>query len=374
MSDHFSGPAVMGDPSVDITDFYAFPSPERPGHLVLIMDVFPMATSQSLFSDVVTYRFRLRPLTRSGGSVAHGKAEYTIDITFTDVTEGPSVQKGDVVTSDGRKASFAVGEPLERDGMRVFAGLISDPFFMDVEAAIRTDALGKLSFNKEGVNTVQFRDVLSIVVEVPCAPIVERFDGVALAGTIAENIVTRRGKPLRIERLGRPEIKNFVLQSTTHDPRAKGVELRDLYNREDAFALSREYRPLYESRLDANLEFFDGLDGKTAWPLAADERHPLRDLLIGDVLIVDLARAFAPGNFLEIERALIDNRPHESAGGRWLDDDILDELLTLLVNGGRGERLGDGVDAPTKPASRSFPYVREPNKRVDLPIPAFVES
>ena len=29
MSDHFSGPAVMGDPSVDITDFYAFPSPER---------------------------------------------------------------------------------------------------------------------------------------------------------------------------------------------------------------------------------------------------------------------------------------------------------------------------------------------------------
>ena len=30
MSDHFSGPAVMGDPSVDITDFYAFPSPRTP--------------------------------------------------------------------------------------------------------------------------------------------------------------------------------------------------------------------------------------------------------------------------------------------------------------------------------------------------------
>ena len=45
MSDHFSGPAVMGDPAVDITDFYAFPSPERSGNLVLIMNVFPMATS-----------------------------------------------------------------------------------------------------------------------------------------------------------------------------------------------------------------------------------------------------------------------------------------------------------------------------------------
>ena len=72
MSDHFSGPAVMGDPAVDITDFYAFVSPERPGNLVLIMDVFPMATSQSFFSDIVTHRFRLRPLVRSNGGVTHG--------------------------------------------------------------------------------------------------------------------------------------------------------------------------------------------------------------------------------------------------------------------------------------------------------------
>jgi hypothetical protein len=91
-------------------------------------------------------------------------------------------------------------------------------------------------------------------------------------------------------------------------------------------------------------------------------------------LILDLAQAFAPGNFLEIERALIDNRSSKSAGGRWLDDDILDELLTWMVNGGRGERFGDGVDAPTKPASLSFPYVREPNRRADLPLPAFLRS
>ena len=128
------------------------------------------------------------------------------------------------------------------------------------------------------------------------------FDGTTLVGAIAENVVTRRGKPIRIERLGRPEIKNFVLANPTRDPRTKGIELRDLYNREDAFALSKEYRPLYESRLDANLAFFDGLDGKTAWPLGPDGRHPLRDLLIDDFLILDLAHAFAPGNFLEIER------------------------------------------------------------------------
>ena len=373
MSDHFSGPAVMGDPAVDITDFYAFLSPERAGNLVLIMDVFPLATSQSFFSDVITHRFRLRPLVRSNGSVTHGAVEYTVDVSFNDVPEGTSVQKGNIVTSDGREASFVVGEALEQDGMRVFAGLVSDPFFMDVEAALRTDISGQLSFNT-AVNTVQFRDVLAIVVEVPFAPIVERFDGVTLVGAVAENVVTRRGKPIRIERLGRPEIKNFVLANPMRDPRTKGVELRDLYNREDAFALSREYRSLYESRLDANLTFFDGLDGKTAWPLRSDGCHPLRDLLIGDFLILDLARPFAHGNFLEIERSLINNQQHETPGGRWLDDDILDEMLTLIVNGGRGERFGDGVETPTKPASLSFPYVREPNNRTDLPLPAFLRS
>ena len=59
----------------------------------------------------------------------------------------PQFRKGNIVTSDGREASFVVGEPLEQDGMRVFAGLVSDPFFMDVEAALRTDMSGKLSFD-----------------------------------------------------------------------------------------------------------------------------------------------------------------------------------------------------------------------------------
>ncbi|NKJ73362.1 DUF4331 domain-containing protein [Rhizobium leguminosarum bv. viciae] len=372
MSDHFSGPAVMDDPAVDITDFYAFPSPERPGNLVLIINAFPMATSQSFFSDVVTYRFRLRPLTRSGGSFVHGPAEHAIDVRFSDVPDGTSVQKGTVVTPDGREAGFVSGEPFELDGMRVYAGLVSDPFFMDVEATIRTDMSGKLSFRTEGTNTVEFRDVLTIVLEVPFASIIEHFDGVTLIAAVAETLLARGSKPVRFERVGRPEIKNVMLSNATREP--KGVELRDLYNREDAFSLSREYRPLYESRVDATLAFFDGLDGEIAWPPAADGRHPMRDLLLSDYLVLDLAHTFATGNFLEIERAVLEDLPHATAGGRWLDDDILDEMLTLLVNGGRGERLGDGVDGPTNPAAPVFPYVRQANQRTDLPVPAFVEK
>ncbi len=371
MSDHFSGPAVITDPAADITDFFAFPSPERPGNLVLIMDVFPLATPNSMFSDALTHRFRLRPLMRSGANLAPGESEYVIDVTFDDASAG--TQKGRVVASDGRAASFVVGEALEQEGMRVFAGLSSDPFFMDVEAAIRTDVSGKLSFDT-AVNTVQDRDVLAIVVEIPFAPIVTLFNGVTLIAAVSETLVNRRGAPIRLERVGRPEMKNVIIASPARDPRAPGIELRDLYNREDTFTLSPVYRPLYESRFDANLAFYDGLDGETAWPVGPGGSHKLRDLFIDDFLILDLAYGFAPGGFLAIERALTNDRPHFSAGGRWLDDDILDELLTLMVSGPGGARFGDGVDAPTKPGSLIFPHVREPNRRSDIPLPAFLRG
>ena len=62
MSDHNSGPRALADPVVDITDMYVFPNPERPGLLVLVLDVFPNAEPAALFSDVVDYRFRVRPV------------------------------------------------------------------------------------------------------------------------------------------------------------------------------------------------------------------------------------------------------------------------------------------------------------------------
>ena len=51
----------------------------------------------------------------------------------------------------------------------------------------------------------------------------------------------------------------------------------------------------------------------------------------------------------------------ETCGGRSLNDDIVDSLYTLLVNGGNGPRVRDGVDQATQPASRSFPYLVSPN-------------
>src|SRR5260370_39449835 len=63
MSDHISGPRALSDPIADITDVYAFPSPERSGRLVLVMNTLPFAKPWDALSEGLIYRFRLRPLT-----------------------------------------------------------------------------------------------------------------------------------------------------------------------------------------------------------------------------------------------------------------------------------------------------------------------
>ena len=100
MSDHISGPRAIADPVTDITDVYAFPSPESPRHLVLVMNVFPYAGPSAVFSDAVMYRLRVRSASiasdRRGFDV--GADEFTFDCTF-DVPAGadngaPPVQRG----------------------------------------------------------------------------------------------------------------------------------------------------------------------------------------------------------------------------------------------------------------------------------------
>jgi hypothetical protein len=46
------------------------------------------------------------------------------------------------------------------------------------------------------------------------------------------------------------------------------------------FRLGPYYLEAYRSRLNANLAFYDGLDGKTDWPLNDQGDHPLTEFLL----------------------------------------------------------------------------------------------
>src|SRR5829696_1504923 len=89
MSDHISGPRALLDPIADITDVYAFPSPERPGRLVLVMNTLPFAPVEGRFSDGLIYRFRLRAVDvnsdeRRVEASGSGSPEWVLDCVFDD--------------------------------------------------------------------------------------------------------------------------------------------------------------------------------------------------------------------------------------------------------------------------------------------------
>jgi Domain of unknown function (DUF4331) len=367
MSDHFSGPRALIDPAADISDVFAFPAPDNQQHLVVVMDVFGKSGPSAVFSDAVIYRFRMRPVdiaaTGPEAVFAPSKSEITFDCTF-DVPSGLAraarpVQYGRCLMPNGRTISFRADHENGgvADGVRVFAGQRSEPFFLDVRMIEKTVATGKLSFKPKGSDTLYGTNILAIVIKLEWRKMLK---GGPLFAVVCETLAAGK-RPVRIERVGRPEIKNVSLSWKMFDQVNKDLEIRDLYNSEDAFDLKPDYFDAYRLRMNANLAFYDGLDGKIDWPFDRHGNHPLTRLLLADFLVVDASKPFAETSYFEIERSMLEGRTHATPGGRWLNEDIMDFVFTLYVNGGNGPSINDGIDAPIAWSSKTFPYLAPPN-------------
>ncbi len=217
----------------------------------------------------------------------------------------------------------------------------------------------RLAFPAKGTNATDGLNILSIVVELDVATVLGSAPGTLFA--VAMETVTAGKYPMRLERVGRVEIKNQLLTEYGVDTVNRDLDLRDLYNQEDPFQLAPYYVGAYRARLNANLAVLDGIDGKIDWPLQPDGTHPLTELLLGDYQVVDVAKPYAEDSYLEIERALLQGHAHETCGGRLLNDDAIDMNFTFIVTAGNGPRISDGVDQVTVRASQSFPYLAPPN-------------
>src|SRR5436190_5830264 len=251
MSDHISGPRALSVPIADITDVYAFPSPERPGHLVLVMNTLPFASPSALLSEGLVYRLRLRPLSVGGpdepAPFAVATEQFTFDCVFSDPANSDGARAGEQAGActipGGDTDSFNVNDEQGGSGagVRVFAGPRWDPFIMDAPAALKTIATGKLAFTDPSAIYLDGKNVLSLVVELDCAKVL---GGVELVGVIAETL-TRGKLTVRIERVGRPEVKNMMLAPKQFDTVNRDLEIRDLYNMEDAFKLADGHQGPY---------------------------------------------------------------------------------------------------------------------------------
>jgi len=288
---------------------------------VLVLNTLPFAQPSDRLSDGLVYRFRLRPLT--GGTpgdpmpFAVRPEEFVFDCVFSPpagANRGQDAeQEGTCITPAGETVSFRVNDERggSGHGVRVFAGPRWDPFIMDARAALKTIATGKLAFTDPSSIFLDGKNVLSLVVEVDS----ELLNGAELVGVVAETL-TRGRFNVRIERVGRPEVKNMMLAPKQFDQVNRDLEIRDLYNVEDAFHLGQTYQGAYRARLNANLAFWDGLDGRTDWAMDGNGDHPLTRLVLADFLVVDVTKPYIEkGSFLEIELAALGGRAHETCGG-----------------------------------------------------------
>lgn len=362
-SDHLDGPATTGDPTIDINDMYAFQSPQNARRLVLVMNVHPNAGRSTWFSHALEYRFRLRPVSIAGkGANAGfkvGKREIGFACTFTSLRRSGrrKRQYGRCHTPKG-KVNLTVGRATTnkgyaRHGIRVFAGLRLDPFFMDVEGFMRSAKQGSLNFTRR--NGAQNANTLSIILEIDAARFLP--DPHTMYGIVSE-VRTRGKRSVVVDTYGRPEVANVILSDPGFDPTNQSIDVRDLFNRHDPFGKPGPYASPFGARFNANLHKIDKLDGRVDWPLQG-AGHPLTAMMQKDFTVIDLSKPVANGSWFEIERAIVAGRPHTTGGGRWLNDDIVDIQLSFLIARDRS-KISDGVNQATRRAGRKFPYLRKP--------------
>ena len=360
MSDHVDGPRQIGDPPADITDLFAFTSPEIPARTVLAMCVFPSAGESAVFSNVIDYAIAIRRVTVGGvGNAAKFvpaneqlRFSFRFKVLERDAT-GKVLQHGVCILPDGRELPVMVndekGTSTAEGDFRVFAGLRSDPFYLAWDA-------GEL---KKLPNLLQHTNVLCIVVEFDTRRVLDPGKG-SLFGAIAETVPPQQRSLIappvpRIDWIGRPEQTNIRL----NNPALSGIDdLRDLWNQQTPFAIPKELQPLFLQRLKDSFTNWDMRDGKADWTPEALAANA--NVFLDDFLLFDVAKPITDQSHLEIEKSTLYGRPYQTGGGRTIDANCIDILLTWLVNRDR-EFLQGGATGATKPGLKVFPYLATPN-------------
>jgi hypothetical protein len=202
-SDHQDSPAVKSDPAADINDVYEW---VEGSNVVLAMTVFPDAMpatdagASSAFSNVVQYVFHTTSQASFGAATS---VEEDIICTF-DATQKISCWVGtdDYVTGTANSTAGVVSA----DGkLKVFAGLVADPFFFNLDGFNATVATvdsvaGSLTFDPAGCPLLDPATAASLDSELQSAPdggtAVDHFadfDGLAIVISVDKSLLTKGG-------------------------------------------------------------------------------------------------------------------------------------------------------------------------------------
>ena len=358
-SDHIDGPLTQKHRVADLTDFFAYPTPNKPGYLSLILNTYPIVSSVGHFTDKATYVFLIRKAAIAGNK-ENSKFSTSDEIVINCSFQTPNDISKHVIkckSTNGLAASSrynVVGPKNPGDDFRLYAGMRSDPFFFNSHF-VTLAAVKEIISSPSSSNTMAGSNVLSIVIEIEMKKLYPNAPGGMLA--LATEVITKDSPtaPLRVlDRVGRPEITNISLKAHAQDS-----ELRDRYNLDRPFMVVRDTQTVYEARFLKNVGYYDALEKKTNWVDA--EKLALSKLLADDFLVLDLDKACTGDNFLEIEKSMLQAKVSTTCGGRRPTDDIIDKLFSIYIGGLNGARIRDGIDQPNKALSADFPYLVAPS-------------
>jgi Domain of unknown function (DUF4331)/Polyketide cyclase / dehydrase and lipid transport len=367
MSDHIDGPRTIADPSIDLTDLFAFTQPSDAKRLVLIADVFPFAGETGVFSNAASYSIVVRRVRISGRGGQSNIEPFGQDIRFTFNFEvlstataiaanvSPKIQQGACTLPSGEVVPLVVGDEngsySQDRSVRIFAGVRSDPFYIG----------WVLNTMKSVPNYLEDDNVMGLVVELDVNQFLPLVDG-TLFGVVAETSPRNRGPETllvpRYDWVGRPEQTNFIINAIPNS-----VDLRDLWNQQTPFANApAEVSALFKKRLRESFEFWDMRDGKKDWDPALLDAHV--NLRMNDFLVFDVSKPITNNSHLEIEQSTIDGKPYATGGGRTVDANVIDILVTYLINRNQGKFYQSAATQATQPGLNTFPYLAPPNKRI----------
>jgi hypothetical protein len=394
-SSHREAPLIAEDPSADLTDVYAFRSPDKPGTVTILANVIPgedPAAGPNYYSfsptaryelkvdtdgDVrpnVIYRFSFRQKT---GPLFLGDTAQPFTLTriqggkSTVVAQGTTPPNNIGPRSTPKYGSLVTKSVVSFDGGRskAFAGQRDDPFFGDIGAIFDLVAIRKGTGNLGGgKDFFAGYGVHTFAVQIPIAALDAKSNTIGVWASVDRRKITTRGGQTRqsgafvqVNRLGNPLVNEVIIPTG----------LKDQWNATQPWQESR-YRKYYETPLLAaainQLYKLDvpesGRDDLVAVLLTGVPKLNYTGPKLADVLRLNLS---IPVTKNPKRLGVLAGDTQGWPNGRRLGDDVIDIAEQAVAGFLKGKKvpLGDGVNADDRKLSRSFPYVADPQSGFD---------
>jgi hypothetical protein len=389
-SSHREAPLIAEDPAADLTDLYAFRSPDKPSTVTILANVIPgedpaagpnwytfspgarynlkIDTNGDTRADV-TYLFQFK--TKTGPyflgdtaqpytvtRIAGGKASVVARGTTPPNNIGPRSTPGYHALVTKSILSFDSG------ASKAFAGQRDDPFFGDVGAIFDLVAIRKgLGNMGGGKDFFAGYGVHSFGVQVPIAGLKAKDGTIGVWSSVDRRSITHRGVTtkntggwVQVNRLANPLVNEVIIPTG----------LKDKWNAMQPSSESA-FKKYYETPILAavinKLYKLDvpetGRDDLVAVLLTGVPKLNFTGAQAADLLRLNLTIPVT-GKPQRLGVLAGDNQGWPN--GRRLGDDVIDVAEQAVAGFLKGKKvpLGDGVNGDDRQTLESFPYAADP--------------